>query len=241
MSQEQYLFLTSDTVAFSKNSAQKFSTVFNTIIDLASNVEKYEIGISKLLVNGNALNVTDGEFHFYSTALGSSIATRIPNGMYQVPQGLITAFAQAVHPDSADYVLSFDVPIQKFALQTKSDKCAISFSENLQNLLSFPPIVNGARVTFGSESYVGRNIYVMCNNVELSYWGNEKYPLMGVFPYTSGGNVLMFEPQNILYVPLLWKTFQSIDIELKDDKGNLFTFPEGSRTVLVLHIRPAHI
>ena len=248
MAEEIYLFLNSDTKAFSENTPAKFTTVFNTPVELSSNVENFEVGVSKLIVSSHALNVVDGEFSYHSVALGSNVASRIPKGQYDIPNGFLTAFTTSITPDSANYIMSYDLPARKFRLQTKSDACMITFSENLQKLTGFGPIITGAGVTYGTQSWdisggFG-DLYVFCNNVELSYLASAKLPIMAVFPYRASSNVpdqLLYEPSNIIYVPLLRKTFQSIEIVIKNDSGQLFTFPEGSQSVIVLHVRPGRL
>ena len=248
MSEELYLFLDSESVGFFQNSPAKFSTVFNTPIELSNNIENYEIGVNKLVVSSHALNVTDGEFHFYSVALGSTVASRIPEGQYNIPDGLTTAFTTAIHPDSDTYILTYDDAVRKFMLQTKNEQCMISFSNNLQKLMGFPPAVTGLGITFAQQSWdpTGgyQNFYVHCDNVEPSYLGNEKQPVLAVFPYMGNYNApdqIFYEPSNIAYFPLLRKSFQSIEIQIKNFKDEFLSFPQGSQTVIVLHIRPGRL
>ena len=244
MSDEMYLFLSSESFGFTANSPAKFTTVFNTPIELPNDVENYEVGVSKLIVSSHALNVVDGEFHFHSISLGSTIATRVPTGQYSIPDGLTTAFITAIHPDSNDYILSYDLPVRKFRLQTRSNQCMISLSKNLQKLMGFPPVISGAGITYANQSWDStggfEDLYVHCDNVELSYLGNEKQPVMAVFPYMgsySAPDQIFYEPANIAYIPLLRKSFQSLEIEIKNAKGEFVSFPPGSQTVIVLHIR----
>ena len=247
MAEELYLFLNSNAKGFSQNTGSTFSTVFNTPVELAKHVENFEVGITTLIVSAHALNVVDGEFEFYSTSLGHMVSTRIPEGQYQIPDGFVTEFTKAVQPDTTSYLLQYDAAICKYKIQTTNDMCTISFSENLQKLLGFSKPITGKGITFANQSWNAcggyEHMYVFCNHVELSYVGNEKLPILGVFPYngtTGTQGKLIYEPVNRVYVPLLRREFQSIHIDIKNSIGQMFSFPTGEESSLLLHIRPAN-
>ena len=72
--------------------------------------------------------------------------------------------------------------------------------------------------------------------------GNAQVPLLRTIPLqdVSYGQVKSYTFTNIIYVPLAKRHFETVEVELRDDTGELLPLEEG-KTVLVLHIRPRQV
>ena len=85
------------------------------------------------------------------------------------------------------------------------------------------------------------SIYVYCDIVEPRIIGDAMAPLLRVVPVTGhhGDNVAVTY-QNIHYIPVQKKNFQDLEINLRDDTGELVPFERGKLTV-TLHFRKRNI
>ena len=79
----------------------------------------------------------------------------------------------------------------------------------------------------------------LCENTQVS---NVQVPLLRTVPLqdVSYGQVKSYTFTKIIYVPLAKRHFDTIEVELRDDTGELLPLEEG-KTVLVLHIRPRQV
>ena len=250
-SDELFLFLTSSAPSpFSsrQNTPAHFCTQLNTPVILDGN-QDFEVGVIRLISSAYAENVTDGEFSYYSFVLKSLIPSRIPSGRYELPEGLIQAFMQSLAPgDGAYYELSYDQPSRRFKLHTSSGdgstEPTITFSPNLQQVTGFRRNITGSANFFGTSSWDssgGNNtMQIFSNIVESSFVKDTKQPILGIFPYFSGGTqeITVSEPQNPIYIPMFAKTIHNVAIEIKNQSDKLFPFPNSCETVIILHIRP---
>jgi hypothetical protein len=79
----------------------------------------------------------------------------------------------------------------------------------------------------------------LCENTQV---GNVQVPLLRTVPLqdVSYGQVKSYTFTKPIYIPMSKRHFDTIEVELRDDSGDLLPLDEG-KTVLVLHIRPRQV
>ena len=82
-------------------------------------------------------------------------------------------------------------------------------------------------------------VYLYCNLAANSIVGNTKAPLLQIINLDGVENdrVLSKSFNRIHYHPIVRNTFQTVEIDLRDDRGRAIPFQHDSRVVAVLHIR----
>ena len=229
------------------NSPDDFSTYFDTSLSLEQNTN-YEIGLIALTCASNRYNITDGEFSYYSYALQAPVHSRVPEGRYSA-ESFISTFMSLIQSDSSYYELSYEKEIRRFKLHMAQPKGnpsqpVLNFSENLEKFSGFAQIITGSG-NFYAHSALNLNagadqMFIYTDIVESSFVKKSKQPLLAVVPYTPEENldIFVFQPKHVVYVPVLYKFLQSIQIKIRDSENNGFRFPEKSETTLHLHLRP---
>jgi hypothetical protein len=80
-------------------------------------------------------------------------------------------------------------------------------------------------------------IYVYCDAIEAQTVGNTHSPLLQIVPVQGQfGDVILFSPRKLLYIPVNKKTISSIELELTDSLGESINFLSG-QVVIQLHFR----
>src|SRR5258705_10684049 len=82
-------------------------------------------------------------------------------------------------------------------------------------------------------------IYLYCNLGQYSIIGNVKAPLLQIINLNEveKGRILSKSFDRIHYHSILQHKFQTVEIDLRHDRGKGIPFQDGSRVVTVLHIR----
>ena len=78
-------------------------------------------------------------------------------------------------------------------------------------------------------------MYVYTDVVESRIVGNSLAPLLRCFPFRGVNGATIYERfTNVHYVPLLYKHFKSIEINIRDDTGRRVSFEYGRVTMTLL-------
>ena len=82
------------------------------------------------------------------------------------------------------------------------------------------------------------NIYVNCNIVKsVRVVGETLQPILRTVPVLGKhGDMVLYEPQTVDWLPLRFNRLQHIEIYLTNDMGNLVPFEFG-KSMVTLHIR----
>lgn len=81
------------------------------------------------------------------------------------------------------------------------------------------------------------SLYVYCSIVEHTVVGDSKVPLLRVVNVSGQeGKMVSKIYQNVQYIPVLIKSFSSIEIDIKDDAGRPIPFQRG-RVIATLHFK----
>jgi hypothetical protein len=123
----------------------------------------------------------------------------------------------------------------------------IEFSDNLKNLLGFSyPVINNeyGRITEAYRKPQLQNtfnqMYIYSSLVEPIMVGGVQVPLLRSIWIESKynfGDIVHENIDQLMYLPISSSSINKIEIEIRNDAGQLITFPYGSKTSLTLHFR----
>ena len=246
--EEAYFFLSSKTpsVYAQSNRSNAFYVRFDTTLTLEQN-NSYEIGLLTLTCSPNHYNITDGSFSYYSYSLSSTMHSRIPSGRYTVDQ-FIHAFMSSITEPST-YELSFAPEVRKFKIHmSKANGSSVEpeliLSSNLKKLTGFENSLSGSGNFFSTSECslnAGDNhMFVYSSIIENNFVNTAKLPILATVPYTptSDSELYVYNAAHVLYMPLVTKYLQGIDILIKNREHLAFQLPEDSETTVLLHLRP---
>lgn len=134
----------------------------------------------------------------------------------------------------------FDEISQRCSLLV-GDNFEINMSKALCDLLGqneqlySPGLYFGHRVVDISKGF--HSLYVYCNVLEPRMVGDSLVPLLRIVPIQGvHGDVVFRAYENVHYVPIQQKSFESIEIDIRDDIGKSVPFESG-KLVTTLHFR----
>jgi hypothetical protein len=125
----------------------------------------------------------------------------------------------------------------------KPEKTTKSSSESSTILLNVPntPLINGKPYQPPEQP---SHIYVYCDLVEPQIIGDTLAPIIRMvntdFPQYAFGENVTKSFVSLQYVPLMKKSFSTVEIDLRDNTGNLIPFCAGHSAV-TLHFRRRRI
>lgn len=183
--------------------------------------------------------------------------TRLPSGYYDS----VTDLVQAINDNIKDYAEKFELvayPKFKYNKITKrlnadiNGGASVHFSPALSTILGIHSANNSIINTTDAilqwkaagASDINRgfsSMYVYCNVLEHVAVGDTKAPLLRIVHISGKGDdnahVIYEKP---LYVPLQRKNFDSIEIDIRSDTGNIIPFENG-KVIVTLHFRRCKI
>jgi hypothetical protein len=82
-------------------------------------------------------------------------------------------------------------------------------------------------------------MYVYTDFLESVAVGHDSVPLLRAIPLqdVSYGQVKSYVFQSPMYVPVSKRIIETVEVQLRDDAGELLPLNEG-KTVMVIHFRP---
>jgi hypothetical protein len=149
---------------------------------------------------------------------------------------------QNLMTNALKFVYNSDIKRVMVTLDEKTIK-RIKFDPALQFMLGFGKEreLKGKSLVadYNSDISAGlTNFFIYCNLVEPQCIGNSLKHLLRTVPLTESvlGNVVHKEFISPHYVGLLCKTFDTVEVEIRDDHGELIDFQFG-KVILKLHFR----
>ena len=185
-------------------------------------------------------------------ARGNASLTYIDAGYYDQPELLIKAIGKKLMTPRTGSK-------KKRAKRTYSSvtqKATVYLTPNtrltltgvMRQILGFPskvptnPVGNYSLKPFDGYSVVDMNqgvesLYVYSSVVEPRIVGNSFMPLLRIVPITGKhGDMVSKQFDHIHYVPLMTKTFGTVEVDIRDDTGRSVPIEQGKVTV-TLHFR----
>ena len=137
------------------------------------------------------------------------------------------------------YLLTYDETAKRATLKVFAAGVTLNFSDTLAHALGF-----NNKFFDGPNTYVGERItdepctmYVYCDLIEHVNVGSVRVPLLRTFGMEKSTNEVVHRTfQNLVYVPLQKKQFDSVEMNIMNDTGETMPFASG-KSVVLLHFR----
>ena len=137
------------------------------------------------------------------------------------------------------YLITYDETAKRATVKVFATGVALIFSDALAHALGF-----NSKFFDGPNTYVGERItdepctmYVYCDLIEHVTVGGVRVPLLRTFGMEKSTNDVVHRTfQNLVYVPLQKKQFDSVEMNIMNDTGETMPFASG-KSVVLLHFR----
>ena len=241
-----------DTVLYLSSKYSQASTISTQLSRplVLTDAFNYELGLLRLFYPGQFYNVTHGDMSYYSFTKKTRTMASVPTQFYATPQQFIEAFTTAFGQDSEFYPLSYDEHSRKFQILLRSDGVMAPFlqiSPNLARFMRLPEQIDQKlgyveSITPWDPTAGQEQMFLHCNLVNFVNVNTTCQPLLTALGHGAGRKTttgqIVYEPSNVLYIPISQKVISEISIDFKTADGKGFPFI-GGETMAVLHLRPS--
>ena len=233
--------ITEDSTLYLPGRGQSYITTLSSPVQLSDSWQ-YEMAVIQFFCPSGFQSVYDGHLEFYSKKENKMITTKLPPGYYTSAAQLLEILQNALEASTYEVNLSVE---GKFTITLNDAKAQVKLSPNLAAMLGGFP--QNFKHSFSAEqkwdSSGGNSIlYITCDCVQLSNFGDEKAKILGAVPMFQSmrgiDETVSFQPARPVYVPLYSRQISSVSLEFKNQNGDPFPMHGGS-VLCVLHIRPS--
>lgn len=228
---------------FPNNKVSDFTTKLPQNIDLSG---KWEVGLVEMQWPINWFNLQESDSFLILTA-PTGIATKIAigGGHYPGASTLVSRINRRIKKITGkqDVVFEYDNLEHKIKVKTRQD--VVELSKPLGELMGFKSnkihekgLVHDICSNCAVDMRHGINsLYIYSDIIQCRTVGDSSVPLLRVIPASgTHGEIQSVSYLNVHYLPLQKKCFDTIQIYIADDAGELVPF-EGGRSVVTLHFR----
>ena len=253
-----YLTLPSNSsmTTFPDNTVANFRVKLPQALDLSG---RWEVGLTEIQYPHSWCNVGENT-HFVEVLVpnavpddaDSTVATAedftlvLNKGFYHSPKKLVDRLENlrsSVKKLHDRLKFKFDEVSQKVTLFLKP-RTSARLSPPLARLLGFDMTDipygrnKGSRVSDRDQGF--SSLYVYCNVVQPTVVGDIFVPLLRIVPVEGKtGHTVTRTYQNIQYLPVQANNFETVEIQIAKDTGELVPFERG-KAVVTLHFRKVH-
>ena len=240
-----YLTLPSNSSmdVYPNNTMANFKTRLPNRIELEG---RWEVGLVEIQYPHTWYNLQDGEgeLAIYTPPPDvNEIVTHIPSGYYSSVNELIgrmeTEIMEALgETEYKPITFTYDEITRKITAHAR--ELQLWFGETIQRILGFRIHAISDGVTRG-EHVVDmdplHSMYVYCDLLEPRVVGDKMTQLLRVVPVEGrNGDMVTRIYENVHYVPLQRKSFEVVEIDIRDSVGEKVPFERGTLNV-TLHFR----
>lgn len=227
------------------------NTVSNYITKLPQEVNlngEWEVGLAEMQYPRTWINVREGQHWIYFRGGAHEMvnADKIPIGYYDTVQDLIDEIHQALERLSTQAALNIRLSYEKIANRVKftiKNGASILVMDDVATMLGLElpipaPINSSLTAPYAPNLRLGmHSLFVYCDLVHAQMVGDAQVPLLRIVPVQGQhGEYVTRTYQSPQYLPVSRKTFESIEIDIKDDTGRNVPFESG-KSVVTLHFR----
>ncbi|GIY01470.1 hypothetical protein CDAR_196631 [Caerostris darwini] len=236
-----YLTLPSDSSLhyFPNNKISSFVTQLPSPITLDG---KWEVGLAEIIYPHTWYNINETNNMFgFDLGDGKLNTRKLSPGSYETIPDILKAMALTSHEGKINF--KFNPHTKRVKIKT-TDGAKVILEKGLCSMLGFQPqvIENIKESSFTADPHTEFLIfYVYSDIVQPVVVGHVEAPLLRVVRISGNDgdviNVLYDRPH---YVPVIRQSFQTIEIEIRLNSGNLVPFERG-KVIIVLHFRMRQI
>ena len=246
-----YLTLSSNssTDVYSENTIANFKTKLPNRIELDG---QWEVGIAEMQYPHTWYNLReeDGQLTVLSATAGAAIATplHITPGYYDTIEDLLRRIENVI-ANCTNLVTGGPLSLQYDKISRKitanviprnEQRYTIVFSSALQRILGFslPTLPQGVtEASLPVDMDPLHSIYIYCDLIEPRVVGDSMTQLLRVVPVEGrSGEMVTRIYENVHYTPIQRKSFESVEIDIRDSLGKKVPFERGTLNV-TLHFR----
>ena len=226
------------------------NTISNYITKLSRAVNlngEWEVGLSEIQFEKSWFNVRKREnwVYFRPSPRAAYLAGEISTGYYPDVETLIEAIHQTLQKMDTGALqnvkLTFNKVSNRVGIEVSGD-VTIAFSNDIAVVLGFEsgfaPISKTMTAPLTPNIQLGiYSLFVYCNIAQPQMVGDSQVPLLRIVPIEGRyGDYITRSFQSPQYIPVSRKSFDSIEIDIKDDTGRNISFESG-KSVVTLHFR----
>jgi hypothetical protein len=212
----------------------------------------WEVALAEITYPRNICNVREGDctVSIYTLDDGERediCDFSIPEGVYvdagDVVSVINTKLLKLCVHDLYELGLSYDATTRKVTVRSLVFQgepihlYQLVLSPMLAKMLGFAMTITLETGTFEGQPVgaIGREVtslYVYCDVIEPAVVGDSKVQLLRTVPMVDGHHVF----SNPIYLPLLKKLFECLEINIMTDAGDVVPFAPG-KSIVILHFR----
>lgn len=171
----------------------------------------------------------------------------IRQGHYPKSDQLLAELKRTSNPMKQCLEWNYYPSDNRFSLDVLSHDYNVQLGTRLANIIGFR--AREPRKFVGREAYTAElapdllrstyHMYVYTDFLESVVVGHDSVPLLRAIPLqdVSYGQVKSYVFQSPMYVPVSKRVIETVEVQLRDDAGELLPLNEG-KTVMVIHFRP---
>lgn len=196
----------------------------------------WELGLIDLTTYNSIPNIETGindKFYY-----GDDKVITFPEGSYEIED--IEGFIVSKLGKEITFSLKANNNTLKAELYC-SKKIDFRKPYNLATVLGFRPVIYDAEIHHTSDLPIDiikvNSIRVECNITRGSFLnGQEGHVIHEFYPAEPPGYKIIEIPRNVIYLPVIAQTINTLTVSLRDQDGNLVNF-RGERISVRLHLR----
>ncbi len=227
-----------DTFPDNKTSSYRVKLPQNIVLE-----GSWEVGLYSISYPNTWYTLQDNfDTHvYYADRSGTFSTVYVSYGYYETVQELIKAMNKVLARDVNDNIkLTYNVLTGKVTVQLKNGyqlvltgRLSIVFGFGGKEVL----LKKTTQSPYVADMFPMSTIYVYCDIVEPQIVGDTNAQLLKTIPMEGKfGDVIAKTFTNIQYVPIRTKSFENIEILLRNDTGEPVPFERG-KVVSTLHFR----
>ena len=249
-----YLTLPSNSSmgCYPDNTAARFTTKLPTSIDLSGD---WEVALAEITYPREIYNIRDDDctvavYDMYDINNSRVCEFSLPKGTYSDASDIVNAInekllklcVRGLH----ELGLTYDATTRKVTAHTlicdgvPVELYELEFSPMLAKILGFARTITLETAALegqpvGDIGVEVTSLYVYCDVIEPTVVGDSKVQLLRTVPLVGGisGHHIFSTP---IYVPLLKRHFDCLEINIMTDTGDVVPFAPG-KSVIILHFR----
>lgn len=254
MATQFYMTIPSNSIL--ENTAAEFITSLPINIHLE---DEWEVGLAEIIYGNTWFNVNEknNSIHFRISSGGTLVTISFVGGRYTKIESLLKTITDAQDVLSTKYNVDLKRYIA-FEYNEHIKKCQLMINTNEVHDLYIPPEISYI-LGFGRSQIVSiknntdpktitsnhpvdmsgglNHLFVYCDILKPQIVGNVLAPLLQIVSiegsYTDVISRIYISPH---YVPVLKKSFNTLEINIKNDQNKPFDFEFG-KTIVKLHFR----
>jgi hypothetical protein len=225
---------------FPDNTTTSYRVKLPQTIDLNGS---WEVGLYSISYPHTWYNLQNEDSHIYSSADGYIFLTSIVDyGYYETMNDLVKSVNAKLKKDNKNdnIKLKYNARTDKVTVHLKNGHQLV-VKGRFTIILGFggkeTKIIKTTVSPFASDLHGSMTIYVYCDIAEPQIVGDTNAKLIRSVPVEGKmGDVVTKTFTNIQYVPVQTKSFEDIEILLREDAGNPVPFERG-KVLVTLHFR----